>query len=334
MLASAFHFHRFGVAVAVGLLAELGDKTFFLLLVLSLWCPWQGLRDSKAVPFERFLVFAGASVALLARLIVLAYWPYLESVDCWFDVASGALFFLLGLRAVVERRLAEPEPEEEQPPADKEKTEEAPQEPAATDPKWNQLAFSWLPSVPTPKNPFAADEPADEPAPAAQQWNKTAFPTAPTPEDDQERAASPGYGTMDAPPTSANGVLSERMSDSLASRIMAGPLACVLTFVLQADDRSEEALLDFGRFHVSSVLGAWTGLMLAAAAAVIAGRVLRWAFFQKRQALVAVILVLFSLGLVCFSQAIAHVPGLRPPQPLQPATVVAGVQANGTTGSP
>lgn len=310
MLATAFHFRDFGVAIAVGLLGELGDKTFFVLLVLALWCPWQGIRDSNAAPLERCLVFLGGSIALLARLIVLAYVPRLRSTDCWFDVASGCVLLILGLRALIERRILGPEPKaaSEESPIAGDLSSEIP-----ADTKWNQAAFSWLPSV--PRNPFAADGDADDSVPHHTEWNKSAFPTVPMPAADAEQA-SPGfssYGTTSAPPTSANGILSERISDSLASQIMAAPLAFVLLFVIQADDKSEEELMDFGRPRLSTVLGAWLGFMIATGAAVLLGAFTQWGFFSKRQILVAVIFVLLSMSLVSFSQALLHLSSLQPP---------------------
>mmetsp|Transcript_107244 Transcript_107244/g.313606 ORF Transcript_107244/g.313606 Transcript_107244/m.313606 type:complete len:186 (+) Transcript_107244:165-722(+) len=181
-----------------------------------------------------------------------------------------------------------------------------------------------------PHNPFAA-EPSEEPAPSATEWNKSAFPTVPMPAAPEPSSASEkGYGTMDAPPTTANGILSERISDSLASELMAAPVACILSFILQADDKSEEELLRFRKLQVSSILGGWIGCMIATLVAVLCGALAKWSFFQKRHVLVVVIVGLFGLSLVSFSQAVSHLSTLNPWLFEVTPTAVTGQLANAT----
>mmetsp|Transcript_58810 Transcript_58810/g.136874 ORF Transcript_58810/g.136874 Transcript_58810/m.136874 type:complete len:315 (+) Transcript_58810:70-1014(+) len=286
-----------GKAVAIGLLGELADKTFFVTLFLGIWCPWQGIREGKVAFGERCLVFVGAAVALVVRLIVLNSAPVVQMVSSWFDVASCAALAILGIRATLQRRFLS-ESGEKQPTV----VSATPDNSGGT--TWNQAAFSWLPTM--PKNPFSMSEGADDTVPSDAEWNKSAFPSVAKPVEQEGLA----YGTMSPPPSSASGVFSERISDSTASTLIAGPLACALVFIVEADDKSETALNDFGKTGLQTVLGSIIGFLLALFVAVFLGAFAEWNL-SRRQAFVPVIFGMLSLSLVSLSQALLHLPGLR-----------------------
>jgi len=72
-------------------LGELGDKTFLLAAVFTIWCPYEGVRASKNSVFQQLVVFLGVLCALWARCILFiltnepGFWDgYCEGVSCLF----------------------------------------------------------------------------------------------------------------------------------------------------------------------------------------------------------------------------------------------------------
>mmetsp|Transcript_101685 Transcript_101685/g.283080 ORF Transcript_101685/g.283080 Transcript_101685/m.283080 type:complete len:326 (-) Transcript_101685:123-1100(-) len=308
-----FNIKDFGRSIAIGLLGELGDKAFFVTLILAAWCPWQGIREGQDAFGERCLVCVGASLGLVARLIAQYYLPDLTAAACWFDMAACVALGILGLRAVIERRML-PESLEMLPTPAK---EDGATIEGSADTPWNKTAFSWLPSMPgLPRNPFAAE---DASVPTETMWNKSAFPSftargappAAEAEDQQASSQPASYGTMVKPPWSANGLLSERMSDSLVSKILAVPVTFTLVFITQADGKGEETQFAFGKSGTHVILGSILGVVIAMMLAVLFGGFLE-INLNRRQALVPVIFTLFSISLVGLSQALLHLPKLQP----------------------
>eukprot|EP00929_Paragymnodinium_shiwhaense_P020119 TRINITY_DN13511_c0_g1_i1.p1 TRINITY_DN13511_c0_g1~~TRINITY_DN13511_c0_g1_i1.p1 ORF type:complete len:332 (+),score=70.07 TRINITY_DN13511_c0_g1_i1:87-1082(+) len=72
--------------------AELGDKSYWLTIILAAWCPLAGLRDGRAlpVPVQQALVALGAYAALMTRAALLRV---------GFDAAGG--FLDLSLRVTM-----------------------------------------------------------------------------------------------------------------------------------------------------------------------------------------------------------------------------------------
>lgn len=79
-------------------LGELGDKTFWLTVVLAAWCPWQGIRstqDGALARCQQGLVFAGAAAALSARALLLAMFGIADELSASFEVITTACLLLL-----------------------------------------------------------------------------------------------------------------------------------------------------------------------------------------------------------------------------------------------
>lgn len=302
-------FHSFGVALALAIVGGLGDKAFCLLLILGVWCPWQGVRPGKLAGRGRLLVFAGGVIGFLGRLIALAAYPDLKKVSIWLDIGAGTSLLLLGALAACERRRmtrASLKPASDSSEAEQAKRESSIPE----DQQWNTSAFSWMPRLAA--NPFAGEEGPEDGeheeggGVEGTGWNKTAFPSLPAP-----LAKGEEYGTFGPPDKSASGILSEGLSDGLLSQITAVVLSLVLTFLLQADGKAETDILKFGPIDFGMAFGAWIGYTLVALMAACLARS-RPSVMTKKQALSALTVLLFGLSLVSFCQAISSVPGLQP----------------------
>mmetsp|Transcript_28377 Transcript_28377/g.90308 ORF Transcript_28377/g.90308 Transcript_28377/m.90308 type:complete len:328 (+) Transcript_28377:64-1047(+) len=298
----------------ISLFGELGDKTFWITAIIAAWCPWQGIRKGDQALGERCLVLAGATVALAVRAILIGSLTDPKILACWYDAFACGILALLGAKAAAERSyMAEGAPQQEE--AAKAAPAGAGAEAAAAEPEWNKSAFSNAAAPPAPAppkdpNPFAA-EAAEAAPPAAVEWNKSAFAFCPSTlaESEPEKA---NYGTLAAPPPrSADGVLSKRISDTLASQILAFPAALVAVFLVEADDKSEAALLLSGRRGSEMVIGAIIGFLPSVMLAVFFGFLLERQL-GARQALLPVTFLLLALSLVSLSQALLQLRVLQP----------------------
>lgn len=289
-----------------GFLGELGDKTFFLTVIFAAWCPWGGVRSGSDRSFQLFLVFAGATVALATRVALPAHDAALEPpLRSAFDGAVTVVLLLLATRARIELNQAEACARRSQSFF------------------WSAQSGAASSLSAHAKNPF--EESAEEiKASNACEWNPQAFarPSEPPPAEPpptvevptgKAQAASAAYGALLLPPTSADGVFSERISDSLVSNILAFIAPLVLNFLAEAEDKSREALLpphfDPGAGWAS--LGAALGLAAAALLAVIVGFILECQLSDRR-ALFSVASALLVLSLVSVSQALLHLSAARP----------------------
>mmetsp|Transcript_45632 Transcript_45632/g.130224 ORF Transcript_45632/g.130224 Transcript_45632/m.130224 type:complete len:254 (-) Transcript_45632:37-798(-) len=87
-------------------LADLGDKTFFIVATFSAWCPVCGIREHSAglLALEYFLVFVGSSIALVMRTVLLSFGVNPFAWDGFCEVAATIILFLLAIKATYDWR--------------------------------------------------------------------------------------------------------------------------------------------------------------------------------------------------------------------------------------
>mmetsp|Transcript_15174 Transcript_15174/g.43357 ORF Transcript_15174/g.43357 Transcript_15174/m.43357 type:complete len:247 (+) Transcript_15174:64-804(+) len=87
-------------------LADLGDKTWMMVAVMSAWCPVCGIRDNSpgVSVLEYLLLFAGASCALIIRTVLLAFGVDPFNWDGFCEVAATVILFFVGLKATYDWR--------------------------------------------------------------------------------------------------------------------------------------------------------------------------------------------------------------------------------------
>lgn len=291
---SSLHGAVFGRSFLRAMLGELGDKTFFLVVMLAAWCPWEGVR-SDGRTFQQCLVFLGSTIALAVRIILLATLDDPNFHSWAFEVLACVLLLLMGLKAWIGIRTAANTLEEASakkghqagdPEAVKQsiKTE-------STEPQWN--------------NPFGTTEPIDDSSPAAEEgptWNKEAFPFAPA---TTQQSTYGGVKEM-----TADGVLSNKLSDKFLSGILSFMCSCVLIFVAEADDKSESILVKAGRRGFDTALGAILGILPTIALAVLIGSIIERQL-SAWHILSGVMATTFALTLISLSQALQHISVLN-----------------------
>mmetsp|Transcript_19997 Transcript_19997/g.42702 ORF Transcript_19997/g.42702 Transcript_19997/m.42702 type:complete len:328 (-) Transcript_19997:68-1051(-) len=285
-----------------GFLGELGDKTFFLTVIFAAWCPWGGLRSGSDRSFQLFLVFGGATVALASRVAFPAHDAAVEPpLRSAFDGVVAVALLLLATKARVELNHAEVSAKRRHgllwsTPQGGGASSRNPFEESAEEIKASHVC-DW--------NPQAFARPA-EPSPAA----------PPLPEEaavGKAQATVAAYGAMLLPPTSADGVFSERISDDHVSSVLAFLAPLVLNFLAEAEDKSRDALLppQFDPSAGCALLGAALGLAVAVMLAVFVGYILECQLSDRR-ALFSVASALLVLSLISISQALLHLSAARP----------------------
>lgn len=91
----------------LGGVADLGDPTFFLIILLTAWCPFLGLRSMRGASLQRLFVFLGAAGAVALHIVlVMKQIKPKEGPGSYFDLISGltavVILALAGLRSLCE----------------------------------------------------------------------------------------------------------------------------------------------------------------------------------------------------------------------------------------
>lgn len=86
----------------LGGIAEIGDPTFYLIVLLTAWGPFVGLRSMRGATLQRLFCFFGAAGAVALHIVL----EMKKLKPKLFDVISGiiavALMALMGFRALVD----------------------------------------------------------------------------------------------------------------------------------------------------------------------------------------------------------------------------------------
>jgi len=311
------------------LLSELGDKTFFLTIVLAAWCPWEGIRGSGDRLLQLCLVFAGAFLALALHAVqFLTAEPSASGRwTCTCEVLTCLFLFVLGAKAKLELGRVDANGQQssgQQAVSANPFKEPLPPGTMPAGGKWNERAFGAL-TAPLASSTECEERPAAVYGPCAciptgGKWNEKAFGALMAPwvvSMEREEQPSAVYGSFSPPMTSAHGVFSERISDKLVSHILAFVATLTLVFMAEAEDKSQDA---FGTLPAKTspdtdvIAGAVLGFLPATALAVFLGFILERQLSDQRM-LFFVTCVLLGLSLVAFSQALVHTGAATPSLP-------------------
>jgi putative Ca2+/H+ antiporter (TMEM165/GDT1 family) len=86
----------------LGGVIELGDPTFFVTIVLTAWCPFQGLRSMRGATLQRLCVFLGAAAAISLRIVFVEHALNMVLADSVMGCIAAALFLVMGFRSLYE----------------------------------------------------------------------------------------------------------------------------------------------------------------------------------------------------------------------------------------
>mmetsp|Transcript_4825 Transcript_4825/g.13404 ORF Transcript_4825/g.13404 Transcript_4825/m.13404 type:complete len:284 (+) Transcript_4825:97-948(+) len=106
LASSSFAASSFARGFFRALFGEIGDKTFFVALLLTAWCPWEGPRDIPTIVNPHRLIIGGTTFgAIVTQSVVTASirqsaWAnWSDNVSRFLDLIAGCLFALLATRA-------------------------------------------------------------------------------------------------------------------------------------------------------------------------------------------------------------------------------------------
>jgi len=89
-------------AMLLGGVVELGDPTFFVAVLLTAWCPFQGLRSMRGATCQRLCIFLGAAGAIALRIVFVMMRIKLGIIDIVTGFSSVGIFLIMAFRALVE----------------------------------------------------------------------------------------------------------------------------------------------------------------------------------------------------------------------------------------
>jgi len=290
-----------GRSALISLFGELGDKTFYVTMTLSMWCPWKGLRNDKHALAEQCLVGGGAFVAFALRGMVLASFGNADE-GCWPAAFAFAMLMALGIKAMVDkRRVTEANDKLVLTPSSHD--EESP---------WNKAAFSSMPTRNGDVGPTNVPDSND-----SQRWNTAAFHRAlPAKQEAANESSAATYGSVDAATlpgqTLKRNTGGSKDEEDLMSLFIAFPLSFLLNLAMETDDKSEAALLKASQGRNPGIMiGAILGFLPAVVIAVALGHILERQI-QSQQALLLVVFILLSLSMISMSQAALRLNALQP----------------------
>lgn len=86
------------------LLADVGDKTWGLVVAFTVWCPWCGLREAQAalMSMSYLLILLGCTGVLMFRCFLLAMGVDPFAWDGFAEVAASLLLLFVAARATID----------------------------------------------------------------------------------------------------------------------------------------------------------------------------------------------------------------------------------------
>lgn len=302
----------FGRAAALSFVAELGDKTFFLTVILAAWCPVSGIRNKPGASLQQAFVAAGAVCAMALHVSLLVVIPgFPGSHHSFFDwsLGSAAVVFqgALGMQAMLELRRAERTRKDSSTTAKLISNRPLHASKGDIGQEFNPSSFLGTFKAYNPDD--YESESGEGGAPAAAQEAGKADPDRKdgcghNPFEDEVAAT---YGAVNINASAAPSQKKE-VPSTLSSASAALLIPFVAIFLDEVGDKSLEAL----RAEVSPTIviatGATIGYMISSMFAACVGFLLERQLTERRL-LFAMVTGLWALVLVTCSQAILHVYG-------------------------
>jgi len=273
-------------AILRSLLAEFGDKTFFLTVAFSAWCPWKGVRKGWSALVERCFVFVSTYGALVVRILMFnllgdpsLWWgTVLSSCTCLACVVMAAIAYKHHKALDNAQGKALIEFNKHFGPADPRGIE--------TGTTWNDVAF--------PRVPLASSSETYGSLLKSETSHVTEMPAKETPAKET--------GATD---TAARGPLSQIIRNMSTSSFLATLLSFICTFCAEADDKRQSTTNMIRQSPTLFLIGSVIGLIPAVFAAVLLGYAMTCSFTDDK-VVFAVMSINVCLFIVTASQFLMH----------------------------
>jgi len=285
---------------------EMGDMTFFITVLLTVWCPLRGVRSGRQVNIQHLFVWLGSVCALGIRSVLVAVGPG----DVWqsgFNFITAGMMIILGFKA--KHELAQVYAQKGIPS----KPEVPPQGNAETrtppgSTNWNPIANTFL--LPATWNPLYHDSEKDAAAAPEEPGVTVGSPGG---NGGGPQQAVQGYGSIVPPqaqrpvalvPTARKPEDSEEEPGGIILTLsLSLGIPLVMIFLGEAGDKSQGALIGCEVQGAEFVLVGMLGYAVAALIAVVTGFVLERALYDE-QLLFSVEIGLFVMSFVCITEGL------------------------------
>lgn len=271
------------------LFGELGSKTFFLIVILTAWCPWEGIRDHENRGLQVLLVLVGSYLADVVRVLMEDYADNGTSMSSSFDAVCCLTFLLLACKARMEL--------------------------SSLDAQESRTKFAV--SADSTSGSADVEKSAD-----ATEWNTAAFSSFFMAQAQPSETPATQYGTAEKY-VPADGVLSGRPSDRTVSTVLAFFVSVTLVFLAEADNKS---ITDFPADGIKSAaanIGCLMAFLSSNILAVLLGLFCERSLSDHRLVFI-VSVTLFGLSFISLTQALLHWSATRTKQaPTDPAAFLA-----------
>lgn len=275
---------------------ELGDKTFFVAVLLAAWvATWDGLCAGWQQRQHQLMVLAGVLAGLVLHAVLVSVHLVSVTGSSAFSFAGVVLLVAMGTRLHLDLRKVQLRDAQQR--AKPDLVDQA-----------KQSEEAWNPRGPTVGTP------------AQTAWNSMAFqatapPTIDAPAADQQALAGPGskdYGSTTSSEAAVPAWVkepnlmkpSEEKGTPIGTLLMAGIVSMVMIFVIEVGEKSQFQLLASGElWGASLVVSSLIGYIFATGIAVLIGYYMESMLDDKWLLFVAE-MGFFAMGLVCFSQAV------------------------------
>lgn len=257
---------------------ELGSKTFFLIAILSAWCPWEGARGHDDRNIQMLLVLVGSYVADVVRVMVADFADDGKQFSCAFDVSCCIIFLLLAAKARVELTRLDA----------------------------RELRTKFATSA------DSSSGSADIEKSDATEWNTTAFSSFFMAQAESSETPRTQYGTAEQY-VPADGVLSNRPSDRTVSTVLAFLVPAVLVFLAEADNKAIDDFPLTGLKGAGSNIGALLAFLTSNILAVLLGLFCERTLSDHRLSFI-VSVTLFGLSFISATEALLYLDAARTQQ--------------------
>lgn len=289
----------FWKAVGRCFFGEIGAKTFFLTILLTIWVATWEHRKSRYALLHQVMVVVGALVGLVCHSFLVSANVMTSSGNAAFNFGSVVVLFFMGVVLRVQHGRLPKEPDSKGDDSLKKLEETTDQ---AEAPSWNPVATNW--STQPSWNPLAEKGQSATAVPSPD-----VAPATKGPDPAQQQWASPPgqtYGSMAPPNTSWQteklGVSDVEEQFPYYTLVGAGILAMALGFIVQAGQQPVIPNLSGAVVVGSSLLGFVPALLIASCIGYAMEGFADNPSATKRL-LFAAELGCFALALVCFSEA-------------------------------
>lgn len=300
----------------LGLLSELGDRTFVLTVMLAVWCPFRGIRSSEWRCLQQLLVMLGTCTALAWRTAMVLLEVNVWRWDMRSEVVATVMLVFFSMKALIDfhhqEKAAAPPVKGDDLPSRSQCTVHAPLGGSLSGVKMYDPEANTHTSLATPGAAVAAmHNQAGIPSDVSALQSTGDYIVS----SDKQVKTNPNKVTYGSTPVTAGTRAATVTAKDVASGYFSSFLSAfgvplMIVSITEAEDKSQGAFLLMATRH-EVMTPVFLGFIAAAAVATLAGVVLERQL-QNQRLLYMLSLAFGFMGLTTLSQALLHLRAVSP----------------------